>query len=276
MVTSSQGFSRPCDRAVVAIGWQKQETEVICWGLLSSTDACPKCLSTSLFFSIVSGHLLPSVHAETVPCQLGRDREHLHLSSLLVLLWEALSMPASWLESHAIPPNIFYFALLFFPHSFARHWAVDKESVLKNLTRKGGNSVQDKKGETTTFLCFVSTAVFSPQPGIFGCNFQTLLQEIQKMAQCIPCYCLQHGLGEHHRLADMGCWCKEFRNRMLLAYRSQQCVDGQGLVTNLQADLPWFDCWSFGQFKGRKQHKRAKQCVGSLQGEEQKKPQTLE
>lgn len=69
----------------------------------------------------------------------------------------------------------------------------------------------------------------------------------------------------------MGDWCEEFRKRIFLTYRSQQCVDGQGLVTNLKAGLLWFVSWSFGKFKGRKQHKRAKQCVGSLQGEQQKK-----
>lgn len=152
--------------------------------MLSSTDACPKCLSTSLFFSIASGCLLPSVCAEAILCQLCK-------TCISALFWFCpekpfLSMPVPGLESHTIPPNNFYFALLFLPHSFARHRVVDKQSVLKNMTCKDRNSKQDKKGETTTFLCLVSIAMFSPQPAVFGCNIQTLLPEIQKMAQCIP------------------------------------------------------------------------------------------
>lgn len=128
----------------------KWETEVVSWGLLSRTDACPKCLSTSLFFSIVWGHFLPSAHAEAIPCQLCK-------TCISTLFWFCpeklfLSMPASWLESHAIPPNIFYFVLLFFPHSFTRHWVVDKGSILKNLTHKCGNSVQGRKVETTFYI----------------------------------------------------------------------------------------------------------------------------
>ena len=39
---------------------------------------------------------------------------------------------------------------------------------------------------------------------------------------------------------------------MLLTYRSQQCVDRQGLATNFQADLPWFDKLVFWAVWGKK------------------------
>lgn len=73
----------------------------------------------------------------------------------------------------------------------------------------------------------------------------------------------------------MDCWREEFRNRMLLTYRSQQYVDGQGLVTNLQADLPWFYCWSFGEFKRRKQYESKTVC-GKFTGGAAKKTPNLE
>lgn len=105
-------------------------------------------------------------------------------------------------------------------------------------------------------------------------KFWMELQEIQKMySMLFPTAWIRWTSQATMRPATNKQTCTEFRNRMLLIYRSQQRVDGQGLVTNLQADLPWFDGWSFWQFKGKKHHKRAKSC-GKFKGGTGKK--TLE
>lgn len=47
--------------------------------------------------------------------------------------------------------------------------------------------------------------------------------------------------GVCHKPLDLGSWWRKgFRNGMMPIYRSRQWIDGQGLATAFQTDLPWF------------------------------------
>lgn len=207
--------------------------------------------------------------------------QDLYLNSLLVLPWEALSLYSCLMieteslvrtrkSCHSTKYFLFYSSL---PWQFCQTLSCWWGKCLQGSDPQRWKFFY-KIREANTFLCLVSTAMFSPQPANFGWNFQTLLQEIQKMySMLFPTAWIRWTSQATMKPATNKQTCTEFRNRMLLIYRSQQHVDGQGLVTNLQADLPWFDSWSFWQFKGKKHHKRAKSC-GKFKGGTGKK--TLE
>lgn len=158
------------------------------------------------------------------------------------------------------------------------------------LTRKVSSSIWPEKveilykarKEKQLFLCLVSTAMLSPHPSIFGCYFQSLLQETQKMAQCfsmllhtawmrwtshspVMSVTSRHGLlvwrVYKQNVADLQvitvCWWT----------RLGHCLSSS-LAMVWQAGL----LASFGEES--RQHKRGEQCKGSLQGEQQKKPKS--
>lgn len=141
------------------------------------------------------------------------------------------------------------------------------------LTRKVSSSTwsekleifyKGKKEEEIVFVCWVSTATFLPRDRRWHSVFHVIAYSLHEVNITLSYEVCQ---------ADMGCYCEEFINRMLLTYRWQQCADRQSLATNFKADLPWFDkvfLWASFREESR-QHKRGKQCGGNLQREHQKK-----
>lgn len=113
-------------------------------------------------------------------------------------------------------------------------------------------------------MCWVSTATFSSRDRRWHSVFHVIAYSLHEVNITLSYEVCQ---------ADMGCYCEEFINRMLLTYRWQQCADRQSLATNFKANLPWFDkvfFWASFREESR-QHKRGKQCGGNLQREHQKK-----
>lgn len=203
-------------------------------GLLFNTDTCPRCL----FTPYSSWVLLPLVHAEAILC-----------STLLFYPSETISLcPCFTARTPQDPIKHFWFCFSLLP-------SVSPDCEL--LTRKASSSMWPEKVETLydarkakqLFFC----VWFPQQPSPHTHHFlDTNLRASSKrhrrwhgvfyvIAYSLDAANIISSCGVCHKQLDLGGWWRKgFRNGMMPTYRSQQWVDGQGLATSFQTDLPWF------------------------------------
>lgn len=190
-------------------------------------------------------------------------------------------MPVSWLETkslvrtrkscHSTKHFLFY---SFLPWQFCQTLSCWRGKCLQGSDPQRWKFYKIR--EANTFLCLVFTAMFSPQPAISGWNFQTLLQEIQKM----------------HSMSLPTAWIRwTSQATMMPATNKQTSVVG---VQNLETGRCWFTghnsmlmdkVWSltfkkichgltadlFGSLRA-KSNTREQNHVVSSQGEQEKNP----
>lgn len=145
----AQGFSRPCERAMFAKGWWEWETGKAC------------CLPKVPLHLPILFHCLLAFIAFCACRGNSASSARLHFCSFVLDPTNFLSIPVSWLGSHRISPNTFNFALLFFPYSFSRHWAVDKQSVISIWPEKV-EILHKARKEKQLFFCVWFSQQCSP------------------------------------------------------------------------------------------------------------------